>query len=63
RAEIERAVAGRSSHRVVLAHPIAVAVYYATAVAFPDGSVHFYPDIYGLDRVLDRALRGRALTS
>lgn len=63
RAEIERAMAGRSSRRVVLTRPIPVAVYYTTAVAFPDGTVHFYPDVYGLDRVLDQALRGRALTS
>jgi len=56
-------MAGRSSRRVVLTRPIPVAVYYTTAVAFPDGTVHFYPDVYGLDRVLDQALRGRALTS
>jgi murein L,D-transpeptidase YcbB/YkuD len=63
RAGIERAMAGPGSSRVPLAAPIPVAVYYTTAVAFPDGTVHFYPDIYGLDRTLDQALRGWALTS
>jgi murein L,D-transpeptidase YcbB/YkuD len=63
RSEIERAMAGPRSSRVALAQPIPVAVYYTTAVAFPDGTVRFYPDIYGLDRALDQALRARWPTS
>ena len=34
-----------------------VLVFYTTAVAFPDGTVHFYNDVYGHDRELLRALR------
>jgi L,D-transpeptidase YcbB len=63
RSEIERAMAGSASRRVSLPRPIPVAIYYTTAVAFPDGTVRFYPDVYGLDRLLDQALRGRALAS
>ena len=63
RVEIEGAMAGPASRRVLLTQPVAVAIYYTTAVAFPDGTVHFYPDVYGLDRLLDQALRGGALTS
>jgi murein L,D-transpeptidase YcbB/YkuD len=63
RAEITRAMAGPGSRRVALARPIPVAVYYTTAVAFPDGTVRFYPDVYGLDRLLEQALHARALTS
>jgi murein L,D-transpeptidase YcbB/YkuD len=63
RPEIARAMAGPGTRRVLLTRPIPVAVYYTTAVAFPDGTVHFYPDVYGLDRVLDAALRAGPLAS
>jgi murein L,D-transpeptidase YcbB/YkuD len=34
-----------------------VIVWYATAVAAPDGKAWFYSDIYGHDRALNEALR------
>jgi L,D-transpeptidase YcbB len=63
RGEIERAMANPGSRRVPLSPPIPVAVYYTTAVAFPGGAMHFYPDVYGLDQALDRRLQGAKLAS
>ncbi len=57
RAEVDAAMQGATRRRVLLTRPIPVAIYYTTAVAFPDGSVRFYPDVYGLDRALDEAMR------
>jgi murein L,D-transpeptidase YcbB/YkuD len=34
-----------------------VILFYTTAVAWPEGGVMFYPDLYGHDRELDEALR------
>ena len=44
---------------VRLARPLPVVVFYTTALVEDDGRVFFLPDIYGHDRVLDRALRER----
>ncbi len=57
RPEVDAAMQGVTRRRVLLTRPIPVAIYYTTAVAFPGGSVRFYPDVYGLDRALDEALR------
>ena len=39
-----------------IAEPLTVLGWDATAVADADGSVSFYPDIYGRDVALERAL-------
>jgi L,D-transpeptidase YcbB len=41
---------------VRLAQPIPVFIVYGTALAYPDGEVHFYPDLYGHDAKLAAAL-------
>jgi murein L,D-transpeptidase YcbB/YkuD len=41
---------------VRLAQRIPVFIVYGTALAYPDGEVHFYPDIYGHDSKLAEAL-------
>jgi len=41
---------------VRLARPIPVFIVYATALAYENGEVHFYDDIYGHDATLARAL-------
>ena len=57
RATIEAAMAGDRTRRVRIAHPVAVYILYATVVAGADGVVKFYPDLYGHDAMLARALR------
>lgn len=42
--------------QVNLAKPIPVLILYTTAAVDPEGEVHFYRDIYGLDAALARAL-------
>lgn len=56
RDSIAAAMNGDSTYRVTLTRPLAVAVFYTTAVAMPDGTARFYPDVYGLDRELTEAL-------
>jgi len=56
RARIDEAMTHAWSERVRLTRPIDVVLFYVTAVAMPDGTVHFAPDIYGHDARLDRAL-------
>jgi murein L,D-transpeptidase YcbB/YkuD len=51
-------VSGKSS-TLRLAEPVPVLIAYGTALV-KDGRVHFFDDIYGLDRVLDVALRQRS---
>ena len=43
--------------RVTLDRPLPVYILYATAVADDDGVPYFYPDLYGHDAALARALR------
>ena len=43
-----------------LRRPVAVVIAYATAVAYPDGTIAFYDDVYGHDAELERALAARA---
>ena len=42
-----------------LREPFPVVIAYTTAVVM-DGRIHFFPDIYGQDKILDEALRQRS---
>ena len=53
---ISDAMAGDRTLRVPVARPPSVFVLYATAVADAGGVVSFYPDLYGHDAALARAL-------
>ncbi|MEW6037992.1 MAG: L,D-transpeptidase family protein [Pseudomonadota bacterium] len=53
---IEEAMNGAQSRTVTLKQPLPVYIYYSTVLAEPDGSVEFFEDIYGLDRVLEQLL-------
>jgi murein L,D-transpeptidase YcbB/YkuD len=55
-AAIDSIIRGSRTVHVPIAEPLTVLVWYATAVADADGLVRFYPDIYGRDVVLERAL-------
>jgi len=57
RPAIEAAMADARSTRALLTRPLPVVVFYTTAVALPDGTIRFYPDVYGHDRELIEALR------
>jgi murein L,D-transpeptidase YcbB/YkuD len=39
-----------------LAEPLPVVIAYSTAIAL-QGKLHFFADLYGQDKLLDRALR------
>ncbi|MGA0610864.1 L,D-transpeptidase family protein [Caldimonas sp. KR1-144] len=56
RERIDAAMASSRTERVALARPIPVLLFYVTAVAMPDGTLHFADDIYGHDARLTRAL-------
>ena len=56
-AAITRAMEDAWSRRVSIARPIEVLTLYGTVVRGDDGLVRFYPDIYGHDAALARALR------
>ena len=47
---------GDTTLQVNLDKPIPVLILYATAVVEPDGSVHFFKDIYGQDADLGSEL-------
>jgi len=47
---------GPNDVTVRLAQPIPVFIVYATALAYENGEVHFYDDIYGFDASLEEAL-------
>jgi murein L,D-transpeptidase YcbB/YkuD len=47
---------GPDNASVTLAKRVPVFILYGTAVAYPDGEVHFYDDIYGHDAKLAQAL-------
>ncbi len=53
---IEEAMNGAQSRTVTLKQPLPVYIYYSTVLAEPDGTVRFFEDIYGLDRVLEQLL-------
>jgi murein L,D-transpeptidase YcbB/YkuD len=53
---VRAAMSGTTTRRVLVRKPIPVLLYYTTAVVRADGSVWFYPDLYGHDRELAEAL-------
>lgn len=53
---IRAAMNGDQTFQVNLDHPIPVLILYSTAVVEPDGEVHFFEDIYGLDATLEKVL-------
>jgi murein L,D-transpeptidase YcbB/YkuD len=55
-ARIQAVMKGGQTMQVNLTHPIPVLIIYTTAVVEPDGEVRFFPDIYGDDASLKRAL-------
>jgi murein L,D-transpeptidase YcbB/YkuD len=57
RGAIETAMNGTETIRALLGKPMPVVVFYTTAVAFPDGTIRFYDDVYGHDRELAETLR------
>ena len=57
---IQAMTKGRSA-TLRLREPFPVVIAYTTAVA-RDGRIHFFPDIYGQDKILDEGLRQRAQT-
>lgn len=56
---IAAAMQGEESRTVTLAHPVEVFILYATAVVSRAGVISFYPDLYGHDAALARALAQR----
>jgi murein L,D-transpeptidase YcbB/YkuD len=50
---------GPDNATVRLARPVPVFIVYGTAIAYPDGEVHFYDDLYGHDARLSQALARR----
>ncbi|BDG03537.1 L,D-transpeptidase scaffold domain-containing protein [Anaeromyxobacter oryzae] len=58
RARIEAAMMRAEPLRVSLATPATVLLVYATATADEDGTLRFWPDLYGADAQLERALSG-----
>lgn len=55
-ARVRAAMQGTATQRVELASPVQVLILYGTAVASEDGTVHFFDDVYGHDRTLQRLL-------
>ena len=60
RAKIDRIVASRKRTIIKLKEKIPVHVTYLTAWVNKDGSVHYRRDIYGRDKILEKALKPRA---
>ena len=55
-AKIRGAINGTKTFQVDLKNPIPVLLVYATAIVFRDGQVHFTPDIYHQDALLENQL-------
>ncbi len=47
---IDRAQQSGQNHVLDLDHPVPTYIMYFTAAVRPDGSVAFYPDVYGIDK-------------
>jgi murein L,D-transpeptidase YcbB/YkuD len=56
---IRQAMDRGESATLRVAEPVRVLIAYGTALV-KDGRMHFFDDIYGLDRLLDDALKRRA---
>lgn len=54
---IRAAMAAGASTTLRLQEPLPVVIAYSTVVVESDGRVHFFPDIYGHDELLDQAMR------
>ena len=57
--KIQEAMNGEQTLRVALSEPVPLLIVYGTAVVTESGEIHFYRDIYGHDRSLERALGSR----
>ncbi len=61
---IRAAMSGNATRRVPVSERMSVLLFYTTTVARADGSVWFYPDLYGYDRELTDGLEAaRNLTA
>jgi len=58
RAAIDKVLLSKATKTVQLAKPVPILIMYLTAVAEPDGQVHFYRDVYKRDAALLQALDG-----
>jgi murein L,D-transpeptidase YcbB/YkuD len=56
RERIDAAIQGTDSVSVKVKRPIQVVMMYSTASVMKNGEVHFFPDIYGEDRALEKEL-------
>ena len=56
---IRQAMGKGESKTLRLTHPLPVLIAYSTVIV-KGGRLFFYPDLYGHDRLLDEALRGRS---
>jgi murein L,D-transpeptidase YcbB/YkuD len=56
---VVEAMQGDESISVKVSRPIQIVFMYATAVVMNNGEVHFFPDIYGEDAVLEKELAAR----
>jgi murein L,D-transpeptidase YcbB/YkuD len=54
---IDSAMSGTRTRRVNIDRPVEVLIFYATAVVNEAGVPLFYPDLYGHDAALEKALR------
>lgn len=60
--QVAAAMASGTTETVPLTVPVMAVLFYTTAVTERDGRVMFYKDIYGLDRLLAKALAARPST-
>jgi murein L,D-transpeptidase YcbB/YkuD len=58
RPAIDKVLESRVTKTVQLAKPVPILIMYLTALAEPDGQVHFYRDVYNRDEALLPALNG-----
>jgi len=56
RARIEAAMQGEHTLHVTIRQPVAIYILYGTVRGHADGRAEFYPDLYGYDAVLEKAL-------
>lgn len=59
RAAIDKVLQSKVTKTVQLAEPVPILIMYLTALAEPDGQVHFYRDVYKRDAALLQALDGK----
>ena len=58
-ARIEEEIASQETREVKLTRPVPIDITYFTAWTTPGGELRFGPDVYGLDKELAAALKGR----